>query len=263
MNKEFCILVAGQYTSGSTALYNIIRYLLELNLEENTLSYGLMAKRISKWRYIEGVGLPRSKKVNFRRLIKVHEILKPDQLDTLGVTTKEKENHVFLSYRSLRQLASGALVKLRVKESARPKRSHETFQSINQSVQGALYKIVKSDIDIYNNWHSFCNSTTSLNSFNIIPFEDIVYKQGSLIERIIKILNLKPIVEEEKNIILEKVKNLRRTEDPYHKSWVTKTQSDGMEHHGGTYKYDWETEKNNMSEEVLKLIDGVKNENAF
>jgi len=232
-----CIITAGQYSSGSTALYNLVRFLLEEKYQKSDIHYGHFSGRSSRY-----LGCKRGPiGSNICPIIKCHEKPKEKQLKDLGFACSRK-SHLYISYRPLRQCAAGMLIK------------KERGLKLNQS---KILKILKQNINIFKTWSNIEES--KLLTKRIIHFNEILNNKEKLIEDICLDLQI-DVTKEKKLEIIDRIDDLRNSKEEYTISWVSKVQSEGMQIHGGTCLYDWEEAKILADTSILDLIEEHKNE---
>ena len=234
------------YNSGSTAFYNMLRLVLETRHEQ--VYTGLYSRRSGN-RYL-GRLIQQHKKIDFKKpvLIKAHEVPENRILEDLDFM-KDRRSHVFLTYRSLRQIAAGMIIKAR-NQSERKKRI---------LTQGKMVKILKQNIEIFNEWKKFEN-LQKIKSHRVVSFEQIMNEKETILENICHDLEIEDLRSEQKIEIIDKIENLRESRENSNVTWVSSSQSEGMNIHGGSCVYDWEAERKNATEGLLNLIDSCANE---
>ena len=239
---------AGMVNSGSTAFYNMLRLVLETRHEQ--VYTGLYSRRTGN-RFL-GPLIQQHKKIDFKKpvLIKAHEVPENRILEDLDFM-KDRRSHVFLTYRSLRQIAAGMIIKAR----NQTKRNHPE----KPLTQGKMVKILKQNIAIFNEWKKFEN-LQKIKSYRVVSFEQIMNEKEILLKNICHDLEIEDLRPEQKIEIIDKIESLRESRESPKVTWVSNSQSEGMNIHGGSCAYDWEAERKNATEGLLNLIDSCANE---
>lgn len=232
------VITAGQYNSGSTALYNLVRLLIEEKYQKDNIHYGHFSRRNHKDLGIKKDPLD----LDVCPIIKCHEKPKDHHLEKLGFMNG-RESHLYMSYRSLRQVAAGMIFKSKIM----PKLRHSKMK-----------QVIKQNIDIFKVWTSI--EEEKLSTKRIIKFNEILNDKEMIVNSVCHDLQI-DISKEKKKEIVEKVNNLRSTPiEEYYVTWVSNVQSEGMEIHGGTCLYDWEEAKSLADPSFLELIEEHRGE---